>query len=446
MSLLNVIRCDLPQNDYLVWKWQPEKGALSRQNQIRYGSSLRVRAGEIAVFFYTPGSGAPSMDYIEGPADTILQTKNLPIISSVIGLAYGGDSPFPAEVYFINKGKATQLDWGVGWFDAFDPRFQDIPVPVSAAGRITFEIGDIKKFVEIQAPLVNFDSNNLRDQVIPQIRMAVKSSMVNLASAKGIPLIQIGGRLEDLSVLLQPTIAKVLEGFGMALRNFVFEGIEVNKESDGYNDLMRITREQVVKNLETQGEMGRKNMVDSQAINATHTEESQRIQREQLAKAQSLATESNFLQVHQINLSADVAKTAAQSLGNIGSGGGGGGDGGLGGIGAAALTLGMALPIGQAFGQQIIGNMQKTANPVAGPPCTQCNNTILIGAKFCPSCGTPTASSCAKCNTPLLPGAKFCTACGTPAGVTGSASKCSKCNTPIQPGAKFCLSCGAPAT
>jgi membrane protease subunit (stomatin/prohibitin family) len=397
MSLLNVIRCDLPQKDYLVWKWQPEKGSQLRQNQIRFGSSLRVRAGEIAVFFYSTGGGASPIDYIEGPADSILETKNLPVIANIIGLAYGGDSPFQAEVYFINKGQATQLKWGVPYFDAFDPRFPDFPVPVCANGTITLQISDVKRFVEVQR-LEDFDPDKLRDQILPQLRTAIKSNIVNLATARGIPLVQIGGRVEDLSVILQPTASKVLEGFGVALRNFVVEGVEANKGSDGFKDLMKITRDQVLQNIQTQGDVGRKSMVDAQEINVQHIAESQRIQRKQ----SELHVETEYLPAHQVDLQADVAKTAAESLGQIGSGGGGGeggsggGGGVFGGLGAAALTMGMALPVGQAFGQQIVGGMQKVSSPAVGgavATCTRCNVPLQLGAKFCPACGTPVAAA-----------------------------------------------------
>jgi|GEM_PF-624350 len=394
MSILNVIRCDLPQKDYLVWKWQPEKCAQARQNQIRLGSSLRVRPGEVAVFFYSTGGGKSPIDYIEGPADVILETKNLPVLANIIGLAYGGDSPFQAEIYFINQGQAPQLKWGVPYFDAFDPRFPDLPVPVAANGTITFSIADVKRFVEVQR-LENFDPDKLREQILPQLRTAIKSNIVNLATARGIPLVQIGGRLEDLSVILQPTASKVLEGFGVALRNFVVEGVEIKKDSDGFIDLMRITRGQVIKNIEMQGEMGRQNMVDGQQINKDHVEETLAIQREQERLRRKLQTETDYLPTHQIDLQADVAKTAAASLGQIGSGGGGdggGGGSGLGGLGAAALTFGMAMPVGAAFGQQIVNSIQKTSGPILGglaSSCSRCNAPLQAGAKFCAGCGTP---------------------------------------------------------
>ena len=72
-GLMNVIRCD--QEDYLVWKWRPEGqpvNSTSRENSIRYGSSLRVKDGEVAVFVYKQGDGSVQ-DFIEGPHDDILK-------------------------------------------------------------------------------------------------------------------------------------------------------------------------------------------------------------------------------------------------------------------------------------------------------------------------------------------------------------------------------------
>jgi membrane protease subunit (stomatin/prohibitin family) len=393
VNLLNVIRCDLPQTDYLVWKWAPDKGPSSRQNQIRLGSSLRVRAGEVAAFFYSSGGGISPVDYIEGPADLIVETKNLPVLASVIGLAYGGDSPFQAEVYFINRGQAPQLKWGVPWFDAFDPRFPDLPVPVAAHGTITFQIADVKRFVEVQR-LENFDPTKLRDQVLPQLRTAIKGNVVTLATARGIPLVQIGGRVEDMSAALLPTATKVLEGFGIGLRNFVLEGIELDKDSEGYSRLMEITRDQQISRITTQGEVERKSMRDSQEINVGHVSESLKL----LRRRQELQSESDYLAAHQIDQQTVVGKTAAESLGKMGGSGGGDGGGGGGGGGAfsglapAVIALGLGGAVAAAVGPQIAGSIQKTAAPLPGSmagACPRCGNPLQAGANFCTTCGAP---------------------------------------------------------
>ena len=57
-GILNVIRCDEP--NYLIWKWCPagqNANTTTRENAIRYGSTLRVKDGEVAVFFYKKNDG-----------------------------------------------------------------------------------------------------------------------------------------------------------------------------------------------------------------------------------------------------------------------------------------------------------------------------------------------------------------------------------------------------
>ena len=129
-GIMNVIRCD--EEEYLVWKWRPlgkEANSTSRENSIRYGSSLRVKDGEVAVFVYKQENGL-LQDFIEGPYDQTIVTGNFPILASIVGLAWGGDSPFQAEVYFINLQNNNQIRFGIPYFDVFDPRLPDHGVPV----------------------------------------------------------------------------------------------------------------------------------------------------------------------------------------------------------------------------------------------------------------------------------------------------------------------------
>ena len=111
-GFMDEIRCD--EQSFLIWKWRPagaQLGNNNRENAIRWGSSLRVREGEVAVFVYSSQDGT-FQDFIEGPSDTIVETENLPVIASVIGLAYQGGTPFPAEVYFINLARVIQVPFG----------------------------------------------------------------------------------------------------------------------------------------------------------------------------------------------------------------------------------------------------------------------------------------------------------------------------------------------
>ena len=96
---MNVIRCD--EKEYLVWKWRPnnqELGASKRENAIRYGSSLRVKDGEMAVFVYSSADGN-NQDYIMGPHDDIIKTGNFPVLANIVGLG----------LYFANEKRHPQM-------------------------------------------------------------------------------------------------------------------------------------------------------------------------------------------------------------------------------------------------------------------------------------------------------------------------------------------------
>lgn len=104
---MNVIRCDL--KEYLVWKWRPQfidsDNPGQRANFIRWGSSLRIKDGEMAIFVYR-GVGADvheNQDVIMGPYDGAIETANLPVISKIVGLAYGGGQGGLSKLKFISS-------------------------------------------------------------------------------------------------------------------------------------------------------------------------------------------------------------------------------------------------------------------------------------------------------------------------------------------------------
>ena len=164
-GLMNVIRCD--EDEYIVWKWRPEGqevNSTSRENSIRYGSSLRVKDGEVAVFVYKQQDGT-MQDFIMGPYDDTIKTANFPILSNIVGIAFGGESPFQAEVYFINLAGNNQIRFTIPYFDVFDPRLPDHGVPMAVRGTMTFNITDYKGFIKLNR-LINFDHEQFKKQII----------------------------------------------------------------------------------------------------------------------------------------------------------------------------------------------------------------------------------------------------------------------------------------
>ena len=197
-GLMNVIRCD--QQEYIVWKWRPggqEANSTSRENAIRWDSSLRVKDGEVAVFVYQQKNGM-LQDFIVGPYDDMLKTKNFPVLTNIVGTLWGGDSPFQAEVYFINLQQNNQLRFGVPYFDVFDPRLPDQGVPVAVRGTLTFNITDYEGFIKLNR-LQNFNHDDFKRQINAAISKHVRQVVTNMPMEAGIPLIQLERQIETVS-------------------------------------------------------------------------------------------------------------------------------------------------------------------------------------------------------------------------------------------------------
>ncbi len=366
-GMINVIRCD--EDDYLVWKWRPagqDVNSTTRENAIRYGSSLRVKAGESAVFVYKQhGHG---LDIIEGPYDDTIRTANFPVLSSLVGMAFGGESPFQAEVYFINTSGIINIKFAIPFFDVFDPRFLDYAVPMAVRGSINFRVADAKKFVYAHR-LIDFSLQRFKEQVRDAVIRRVKSAVVNAPADHGIPVLQIERKIEAINDIVLPRLKEDFEDFAVTLSRLDISSIEVDKESAGYLELRDVTAVQQTSTIHAQTAANIRNMNDMQRINAENVAETARIQREEAQRAQRLQTETQFIGAHALDRQADVMQTAAQ---NLGSGGGWGGGSGSSGIDPAQFMTGMA--VGGALGNQMAGmvnNMGATMNQYWQQPPAQ---------------------------------------------------------------------------
>ncbi len=109
MALLDKLRAELI--DIVEWIDDSEHTLVWRfpryRNQIKYGAQLIVRPGQSAVFVHQ----GRIADVFE-PGQYALETKNLPVLSTLMGWKYGFDSPFKSEIYFVSTRQLTDLKWG----------------------------------------------------------------------------------------------------------------------------------------------------------------------------------------------------------------------------------------------------------------------------------------------------------------------------------------------
>lgn len=380
-GFMDVIRCDEPE--YLVWKWRPagEANTTKKENAIRYGSSLRVKDGEVAVFVYNQENGT-EQDFIEGPFDKKLETANFPVLARIVGLAFGGASPFQAEVYFINLAKTVQIRFAVPFFDVFDPRFLDFSVPVAVRGVITFAIEDYKHFIKINR-LINFDLETFKRQVQEVVVRHIKEIVINAPADLQIPVVQIERSLGKINPVIEETLKRRFsEHFGTALKALDISDIEIDKTSEGFIELKRLTAHQVSKTVSAQSDINIKNMQDMQSLNIQNLENTARIQREEMQRAQKLQTEANFIGAHALNLQTEILKTGAQNLGAMGTINLDGG--GSGGMNPAGMMTGMMM--GGAIGQQMAGMMNNLGQTMpqgqnVPPPVPQAVYNVAVNGQ-----------------------------------------------------------------
>lgn len=344
-GLMDVIRCD--EKDYLIWKWRPDvdeaENLSKKENAIRYGSSLRVKDGEVAVFVYTQKDGK-MQDFIEGPFDDTIKTANFPVLSSIVGLAFGGSSPFQAEIYFINLAKINQVQFGIPYFDVADPRFMDFAVPVAVRGVINFKITDYKEFIKLHR-LVEFNLQDFQTQIRSAVKRYVKELVTNIPSEKGLPVIQLERKIREINEGVNQLVKPRLQNdFGVSVTEVDISEIEIDKTSDGYHKLMTVTQNVTMQTTLAQA-----------AVNIKQMQDMQRVQIEEMQRAQRLQTESANISAHQLNQQTAVGIAGAEAFGKMSANGGGEINVAGNGFSPAGMMVGMSL--GSVLGQNMAGMM-----------------------------------------------------------------------------------------
>ncbi len=350
-GLMDEIRCDEPS--YLIWKWHSsgsQLGENQRENSIRWGSSLRVKDGEVAVFVYKQRNGT-MQDFIIGPFDQTIKTANFPVLASIVGIAYEGGTPFQAEIYFINLAQIIQVKFAVPFFDVYDPRFNDFGVPVAVRGTISFKISDYRQFIKLHR-LNTFNLNDFQCQIRDAVSRYVKDTVANAPATHNIPLVQIEAKTAIINDAVEYVITERLkETFGIMVSGVDIGAIELDKSSEGYRQLMAITKDITA--------------IKVQAETADYVERL-RIQREEGQYSMHKQTQTANIGAFQVEKQTEVGVAGAQALGRMGANGAGDVNlGGGEGFNMAAMMASMA--VGGAVGQNIAGTMNNMMSGINQP-------------------------------------------------------------------------------
>ncbi len=360
----------------------PEYGS----GDFRLGSQLRVRESQEAVFF----RDGQALDTF-GPGRHTIGTMNIPILTKLISLPFGGETPFKAEVYYVNKKAFTNLKWGTKQPIVFrDTELKMIRL--RAFGIFSLRISNAQVFVN---KMVGTQGKYTSD--------AVEDFMKNI----------IVGRLNDF--------------LGETLKSIFDLPMYYDEIGSGAKSRVKIDFEKY--GLE---------LLDFIIDSITPPEEVQKMMDER----SGMAAIGDLDAYMKFKTAKAIEKASEQEGGMAGAGIGMGAGMGMG-IGMAGMvTQSMVMPGG---GGQPGGTAPSAPVTVSVIPCPKCNSTIPANSRFCPSCGTeiviPKATmKCPGCSKDIPQESKFCPECGNK--IQSENIKCPKCNQTSPSGTKFCPGCG----
>jgi membrane protease subunit (stomatin/prohibitin family) len=315
--------------------------------EFKFGAQVIVRESQTAVFF----RDGQSLDTF-GPGRHTLSTMNLPIITKKLTDRVFGESPFKAEVYFVNRKVFLNIKWGTRDPIAYRDRELSV-VRLRARGEMAVRVSDPVLFVNNVVGVRGMYSTKDIDGFLKSMVLS------SLAQAVGAVLESIFDLPVRYDVLSTATKARVFDEFaryGTELVDLVIEAITPPEE--------------VQARIDERSGMGAVGDLDSY-----------------LRYKSAIA----------------VGEAATRP-------------GGAGQLMNEAVGLGLGLSVLRSAQDGTASNLAvpMAGGLPASIACTACSLTAPAGSRFCPHCGTSmVANLCPNCHQPLIAGAKFCPGCGT---------------------------------
>jgi membrane protease subunit (stomatin/prohibitin family) len=196
-------------------------------NEIKNGAKLVVRPGQEAIFV-NEGQVEPGGDVADAftPGTYTLETKNLPVLSTLQGWKYGFNSPFKAEVYFFSTKVFTSLKWGTANpITLRDPELG--PVRLRAYGTYTMRIADPAKLLE---QLVSTDSQFQTGEISDQLRSFILSRFAGWLAGSGISVYDFAARYGEIGAAMVAALKPDFAQYGLEVQSVVIENIGLPPE------------------------------------------------------------------------------------------------------------------------------------------------------------------------------------------------------------------------
>ena len=196
----------------LVWKFP--RG----DNEIKNGAQLIVRESQAAVFLHEGELGD-----VFGPGRHELTTNNIPILTTLKSWKYAFNSPFKADVYFVNTRQFIDQKWGTqNPIMLRDAEFG--PVRLRAFGSYAFRVTDPGKFIK---EIAGTDPDLVSEDVSGQLRNILVSRFADALGEAKIPALDLAANYNEMGELLRSIIQKDFVDYGLDISKFLIENISL---------------------------------------------------------------------------------------------------------------------------------------------------------------------------------------------------------------------------
>jgi membrane protease subunit (stomatin/prohibitin family) len=215
-ELVDIIEWLDDSRDTMVWRFP------RYENEIKYGAKLIVRESQAAAFI---NEGALADVFLQ-PGTFTLETKNLPVLATLKGWKYGFESPFKAEVYFVNTRTFTDRKWGTkNPIMIRDPEFG--PTRLRAFGSFAIKVSDVPGFLR---NVVGTGQRFTVDEIGEQLRDMLVARFADVIGESKIPVLDMAANQDDLGNFLTTRLRDDFAQFGLQLVKLVVENISLPPE------------------------------------------------------------------------------------------------------------------------------------------------------------------------------------------------------------------------
>ncbi len=211
-QFIDVIEWTDNTRDTMVYRFERQG------HEIKYGAKLTVREGQTAVFIHEG-----QLADIFTPGLYMLETNNMPILTTLQHWDHGFKSPFKSEIYYVNTNRFTDLKWGTkNPIMLRDPEFG--PTRIRAFGTYTVKVADADRFM---TEIVGTDGEFTTDEITYQIRNIIVQQFSQVVAGSGIPVLDMAANTGEFGKLVASRISETIGQYGLTLPELYIENISL---------------------------------------------------------------------------------------------------------------------------------------------------------------------------------------------------------------------------